>query len=150
MINEEIFDQAENYFTEGFVVTQPDPLSISVGAGTFFKEKVERVTNTVIVDGEEIEVPSINRYFEGQEYPAFDLQLEGDEEVPVVYDIYLLRLPSNSGKVYQIDRTELSDDNIPMYTGEDTIEYCLIHIIIPPAATEAQVEVRHVRLRADG
>lgn len=143
---------ADNYYTEGFVVTTPQPLTIEVSSGKFVTiHKVEKVVTSVreFEDGTTREVPRIiqEENLEVDEYSAFTFDIESDTLVNVVYDVYLLDLPSTSGYQVHIDRTEMDGGNVPFYEGQDTIRFLLMSFMVPPNTNtldDVQINVKEV------
>lgn len=102
---------SDNYWTEGFEVSTPDPDSVHVAAGKFLSDKGDKF---IEVSCEEF---------------AFDVV--GDPDFQVVYDAFLL----SDGTPY-VQRTEWAGDNIPAYTGEVPITYTILTLIMPPGAAD--------------
>ncbi|MGH0775268.1 hypothetical protein ACQVSN_26950 [Bacillus mobilis] len=107
--------KVEDYFTEGFGISFPDPLFISVSDGKFIHE--DRV-NGGLVQRE-------------QAHQGFTLELESDDLFEVVYNFYLLEQPNSEGQTIVVDRVEMAKGVIPFYDGDDVIQHCLISITLP-------------------
>lgn len=60
-------------------------------------------------------------------YEAFEFDVEGDEEIPVVYDVYLLA----NGEPH-VDRTEVSSNNVAFYDGTEEVRHCLMSFQLNP------------------
>jgi hypothetical protein len=73
---------------------------------------------------------------ETDEYPSFTFEVVPDNLVPVIYDVYLLDLPSKSGNIIHIDRTEIGEDDMAFYEGEDDLRFLLMSFSVPPNATD--------------
>lgn len=74
-------------------------------------------------------------------YDAFSFDVEGDEELSVVYDVYLLA----SGDV-DVMRTEIGADTVAFYDGEGEVIHCLTSLEIPKGDSlpELTLTVRNV------
>ncbi|MFE4029136.1 hypothetical protein ACFX4N_23565 [Priestia sp. YIM B13551] len=151
MINTEIIN-ADNYYIEGFVVSTPQPLTIEVSLGKFFTiHNVEKQETTIkeLEDGTTKEVEQLIQVeeMETDEYSAFTFDIESDNLVNVIYDVYLLDLPSTSGYEVHIDRTEMDGNNVPFYEGEDTIKFLLMSFMVPPNTNtldDVQINIKEV------
>lgn len=104
-----------NVFTEGFEASVPSDMTLRIGEGTFVKFDVES---------------PIVRLF-----PAFEFELEADNELDVLYDIYLLNGNNESGVPVHVDRTELGFESLAIYEGTTPLLHCLASILVPPNTT---------------
>lgn len=111
LVIEENITKVDNYGMDGFDFSNPSGFKLSVSAGSLYIQKV---------DGEE------DRY----DYPAFNFEIEPDDDLDVAYDIYLLEQPSNSGELVHVDRTELGSDRFPRYEGDDELLFNLSSFIV--------------------
>ncbi|WP_422406981.1 MULTISPECIES: hypothetical protein [Gammaproteobacteria] len=117
---ETIKHKVEDYFTEGFGISSPDPLSISVSDGKFVKKM--RVNE--------------DHVWSEQDHLGFTLELESDDLFEVVYNFYLLEQPNSEGQTIVVDRVEMAKGVIPFYDGDDVIQHCLISITLPALCEE--------------
>lgn len=150
--------KVDTVYSEGFGVKITEPFLIEVDAGSMnYIEKYEdEITiNVDVVDEEGTvvgtkEVPKtvIKERTETDNYPAFSFEIEPDPVFEVIYDVYILGLPSVSGDIIHLDRTVISEEfPVAHYTGEDTIKLCLISMIVPPncaSLNDADIRVSKV------
>lgn len=126
----------EDIYTEGFLLTQTAPLSLSMTEGKLhvLSYKTKEVFEKKMVNDVERDVPkSVRENFDDiKEYPAFILDVEPDEELQVVYDVFLLSENADSGFNIHIDRTEMNEGKMPMYEGETPLLHTLLTFIVPP------------------
>lgn len=144
--------QAENYYTEGFEVSIPQPLTIEFSSGkyNFLRGKiVDYVVSEPSEDGTIGQRLSKKRIeeLETTEYPSFTFDVVADDTVECFYNVYLLELPSKSGNPIHVDRIELSDDVIPFYEGNEVIKFTLCRFTVPPncqSLNDIHIEVNRV------
>ncbi len=125
--------KVEDYFTEGFGISFPNPLSISVTDGKF--------VNQVRIEGDLVD--------KEQAHEGFTLDLESDDLFEVVYNFYLLEQPNSEGQTIVVDRVEMAKGVIPFYDGDDVIQHCLISITLPAMCediSEASGRINYVEL----
>lgn len=116
-----------NIFTEGFETSTPSGMLLSIGEGTFVKFDVES---------------PIVRLF-----PAFEFDLEADDELDVVYDVYLLDGNNEQGVPVHVDRTEMGFESMAIYEGATPLLHCLMSIVVPPNTTnlaDVAITVRNI------
>lgn len=131
MINE-VVTKGDNYWLEGFEVSTPQPLTIEVLSGKFNIIHEELSDND-----EEIEI------LETDEYPSFTFNVVSDNLVDVVYDVYLIDIPSDSGNAIHVDRTEMGEGSMAFYTGADKLRFMLMTFSLKPNATSLEdVEIK--------
>lgn len=104
--------EVDNLNTEGFEVTLPDKLSIKFAEGTF-----TRFTSS----GKVVKT-----------FPEIEFDVEPDDELLVIYDVYLLDVPDSEEDCMYVERTELGLLAIPIYSGEAPLLHCLMSIQVPP------------------
>lgn len=104
---------------EGFEVTSTSS-TLSVGEGTY-----ENFT------GAETSITT---------YEAFEFDVEGDDELPVVYQAYLIE---GGTKIY-LERTEVTINTVPFYAGDEQPSHLLLQVKVPIAGT---LEDSHVEMR---
>jgi hypothetical protein len=112
-----ITNEVENSWTVGLDISNPTPMNISVSSGSLNIERLDGELKTL-------------------SYPQFSFEVESDNDLDVVYDIYLLDQPSNSGNLIHIDRTEMGIDAIPTYEGEDTLAFTLATFLVPKGTVD--------------
>lgn len=129
----EIVTKTDNYWIEGLGVSNPSPMTIEVAGGKFYTEYQEYNSET-----KKAEVLTVV-----DEYPAFSFDVVSDPEVDVIYDVYLLDLPSSSGNAVHVDRTELGAEELAFYQGEDVLRFTLASFLVPANTTSLEnVEIR--------
>jgi hypothetical protein len=134
-----------NCHTEGFGVSTPAPLTISVGNGTYVHEiesiRQEKKYNN---KGELIGYEPIREKVKVRDfYTAFEFDVESDPDFPVIYDVYLVRQPSKSGELIHVSRTVMGGNEMAYYTGEDDLIHCLMTFMVTPNTTSLDdVEIR--------
>jgi hypothetical protein len=112
--------ETDNFWTEGFEVTFPSVMEVSVSEGFFF---------TRLSDGEEMKHP----------YPNFSFEVQPDATLDVAYDVYLLE----DGDLIQVDRTEMTEFNMPFYNGESKLRYTIMTFIVPPGTVNLEsIQIR--------
>lgn len=118
-----------NVFTEGFQASTPSAMSLAVTAGSFTKFDSSAEANS-----DEMRINTRN-------FPAFEFDLAADEELDVVYDVYLLQVEGDVVPIH-IDRTVIGYETMAIYEGDNTPLHCLLSITLPPKTTSLQnVEV---------
>lgn len=125
--------KATNYYTEGFITSEPAPMVLMVESGKFIIKLSE----------ENIKI---------NEYPSFKFEIEPDEEFSVAYDVYLLQEENENGTNIHVDRTEIGAETICVYTGKTPMVHCLISFVVPPSATsleDVSIEVKKIDLEEE-
>lgn len=81
---------------------------------------------------------------ESYTFESFDFLIEGDPDIPVQYDVFLLR-----NNEVDVMRTELGLDTVAFYDGEEALLHCLMSVVITPGAESSSLSlaVRNVVLQ---
>jgi len=66
------------------------------------------------------------------EYPSFSFDVEADESLNVVYDVYLLDTHEEGSSVIHIDRTELGRESLAFYQENYSMLHCIMTFIVSP------------------
>lgn len=107
-----------NVFTEGFEASVSSGMTLTIGEGVFSKYDVE--------------------FPEVRIFPGFEFDLEADDELDVIYDVYLLRDNNENGVAIHVDRTEIGFETMAIYQGTAPLLHCLASIVVPPNTTSLQ------------
>ncbi|MDQ0976606.1 hypothetical protein QFZ31_006658 [Neobacillus niacini] len=123
----------DNYWIEGLVCSNPSPMELAFTEGTFH---IEHGVYDEATDQNVMQV-------ETDTYTNFNFDVVSDTEFDVIYDVYLLDLPSISGQAVHVDRTEIGGDQFAFYTGEDKLRFLLVSFLVPANTTDlANVEIK--------
>jgi len=117
--------ETDNYWLEGFEPSI-NGLEIQIESGKFIEQVLVRD-----LESEELVIG-----YSVMEYPSFSFDVEADSDFDVVYDVYLLELPSLSGAQVNVDRTILGYDQIAVYEGEDTLKFTLMSFTVKPLTVD--------------
>lgn len=115
--------EIEEHYTEGFEITIPSPMILKITEGKF-------VAGDVVY-----------------KYGEFELDIESDPDLTVIYDIYLLSQVNSQGLNVRLDRTEMGGDVLPYYDGATQLIHTLLSIQVPPDTTDLnnlEITVRNV------
>lgn len=126
MISEQI-SLTDDWWTEGFETTA-NGLEIQVTAGRIVMEMSVRDPET----GEYSDAHDITNY------PDFSFDIEPDSEFSVIYDAYLLELPSLSGEEVVIDRTVMTHGAEAYYEGTDRLKFTLMSFAVQPNSVDLE------------
>lgn len=134
----------ETIFSTGFDVTTISPMGLSISEGAM----------TVVVNKREFDEAG-NMYLAKfpivRNYPSFELDIEPDDELSVVYDVYLLEEDSAEGYNIHVDRTEMNKGIIAHYEGDTPMLHCLMSFTVPPNTTDiSNLEIRVRNFTAEG
>jgi len=140
MINT-ITTETDNYWIEGLEISTPSLSEITFTEGKFYMEY--GVYN--------YDTDKMEKHIETDEYPAFSFDIVPDPDFDVIYDVYLLDLPSDSGQAVHVDRTEVGSEVVACYEGVDKLKYMLASILIPKGSNSLeQAEIKVYRVVKKG
>lgn len=143
--------KAQNFYTEGFTVSEPAPMVLMVEPGKFHfvDVKKELVPKPILEEG--MEWKEIKEYTTNN-YDSFKFEIQPDDEFEVIYDVYLLDKGNQDGLNIHVDRTEIGANTICAYTGETPMIHCLMSFVVPPNATSLEgidIEIRKIDLEEE-
>lgn len=119
--------EVDNVFTEGFELSLPSATSIAITAGMFSHAKTQG-----------IEVVT---------FPSIEFDVEGDAELSVQYDVYLLSKAGSDGFNVEVNRTELGMNTLALYEGDGELQHVLLSFTLPPNTNDLngiELNVRNI------
>lgn len=80
------------------------------------------------------------------EYPSFSFEVEADESLNVVYDVYLLDTTDGENSIH-IDRTEMGGNSLAFYQESYKMLHCIMTLMVSPKSIDlddTQINVNRV------